>query len=83
MSFSRFYVPFNLDIGQSVTLPEDTAHHLSRVLRLGTGDSIVLFNGEGGEFICTIEAMAKKSISVCPVDFLSEDRSAALSQPRK
>jgi 16S rRNA (uracil1498-N3)-methyltransferase len=31
-------------------LPEDTAHHAARVLRLREGDAVLLFDGRGGEY---------------------------------
>ena len=32
-----------------VTLPADEAHHLTRVLRLGAGDEVAVFDGRGRE----------------------------------
>ena len=60
--------------GDTVTLPEDTSHHLSRVLRLKEGDPIVLFNGEGGEFFAHIESLEKPGVKVLIERFLAEDR---------
>jgi len=46
----RIYRPGPLACGQSIELDGQAAVHLTRVLRLRTGDALVLFNGEGGEF---------------------------------
>jgi len=47
---SRFYCPIPLQSGRSITLPPEAAHHALRVLRLRSGDEVVLFDGLGGEY---------------------------------
>lgn len=45
----RLYVP-SLDVrSRTVTLPEDEAVHLRRVLRIKAGEAVRLFDGRGGE----------------------------------
>jgi len=56
----RFYCPMPLSNGALVELPPEVAHHV-QVLRLKAGDLITLFNGEGGEFVATIDEVGKKS----------------------
>ena len=46
----RFFCPQPLVSRSTVELPSATAHHALRVLRLGVGDGVTLFNGEGGEY---------------------------------
>lgn len=50
----RFFVPSSFAPGASIDLPEEAAHHALRVLRLGLGDGIVLFDGRGGEWAARI-----------------------------
>lgn len=50
MVIPRFYVPQPLDVGDCLALPEAVANHAVRVLRLQAGDTVVLFNGEGGGY---------------------------------
>jgi 16S rRNA (uracil1498-N3)-methyltransferase len=50
MSAPRFFVDLPLSAGAQVQLPTPVAHHAWRVLRLGEGASITLFNGTGGEY---------------------------------
>jgi 16S rRNA (uracil1498-N3)-methyltransferase len=52
---ARFYCPGPLASGATVDLPAGAAHHAARVLRLGTGAPITLFNGNGGEFAAVLE----------------------------
>ena len=45
-------------------LPEAAAHHAVRVLRLAAGDSLVLFDGEGGEAHAQILTADKRGVTV-------------------
>lgn len=45
----RFFAPVELSLGIEIRLPERVMRHCT-VLRLRSGDSITLFNGQGGEF---------------------------------
>ena len=47
---SRFFCPQPLAPNSLAELPSAAAHHALRVLRLGAGDAVTLFNGEGGEY---------------------------------
>jgi len=47
---ARFYCPIRLEPGRTLTLPPEAAHHALRVLRLRSGDEMVLFDGLGGEY---------------------------------
>ena len=44
----RFHVPAVNSTADRVELPEDEAEHLVRVLRLGVGDEVDVFDGRGG-----------------------------------
>ncbi|TCI75744.1 16S rRNA (uracil(1498)-N(3))-methyltransferase, partial [Exiguobacterium sp. IPBC4] len=50
--------------GQTVTLPEETANHLVRVMRLREGDTCVLFNGDGHDYSATLTAAGKREVQV-------------------
>lgn len=50
MRLTRCFVPETLSAGSIVTLPEDTAAHLTRVLRLRAGALLTVFDGRGGEY---------------------------------
>jgi 16S rRNA (uracil1498-N3)-methyltransferase len=50
----RFFTP-SLDVGdETVTLPREEAEHLTRVLRLGPGDTIAVFDGRGHEYLARV-----------------------------
>ena len=60
----RFFAPEAQASGELVTLPEDEGQHLTRVLRLGAGASVRVFNGSGDEFESVVEAAAKDGVRV-------------------
>jgi len=60
----RFFAP-NLDPGDEVvTLPKDEAEHLTRVLRLGVGDVVSVFDGRGHEFSARVIAASRRDARV-------------------
>ncbi len=57
----RFFYPQPIELGTLITLPDAVAHHI-QVLRLNVGDSITLFNGEGGEYSASLRLIEKKRV---------------------
>jgi 16S rRNA (uracil1498-N3)-methyltransferase len=64
MRVSRLYTPVKLATGKSVALDEEGGHYVRTVLRLKTGTELVLFNGEGGEYRCTVAEVNRKTVLV-------------------
>lgn len=60
----RVFVPAASQPGQSLALPDDEAGHVTRVLRLGAGDVLRVFNGRGGEWQARITAAGKSGVTV-------------------
>jgi len=58
----RFFLASPLAIGDTLPLPEHLVRHV-HVLRLAVGDTVTLFNGEGGEYVATLNAIDKKRAS--------------------
>ena len=61
---ARFYAPDAAEPGQTVPLPEEEAEHLTRVLRLRSGDQVRVFNGRGGEFVGRVEHAGRRGVTV-------------------
>jgi len=70
----RFFVDVPLAAGATVTLPATVAHHASRVLRLGAGDAITLFDGTGGEYAGAIAAIDRDRVDVAIASFADVER---------
>ena len=59
MRLPRVYTKEYLTPGSEIDLESGAAHYVSSVLRLSTGDDVILFNGRGGEYSATL-GRAKK-----------------------
>jgi len=57
MRLTRVYVDQDLAPGCIVELPPETASHLAKVLRARTGDQIILFRGDGREYLGAVESV--------------------------
>jgi 16S rRNA (uracil1498-N3)-methyltransferase len=60
----RFYAP-TLDPGdETVLLPRAEGEHLTRVLRLGAGDTVTVFDGRGHEFVGRVASAIRRDVRV-------------------
>lgn len=57
MRVSRFYTGQPLAAGQVARLDERTSHHMVRVLKVRSGDRVVLFNGDGFDYAGELSAI--------------------------
>ena len=64
MRLTRVYLDAPLEAGGRVALTGSAARHLTRVLRLRPGQALTLFNGGGGEYAATIEAVHGEKVEV-------------------
>ena len=62
------------DEDRALELPRETARHIAQALRMRPGDSLALFNGEGGEFAATITRIDKRGVAVRINGFDSVER---------
>jgi 16S rRNA (uracil1498-N3)-methyltransferase len=64
MRIPRIYQDSPLNIGATVSLQDDAANHVGRVLRMLPDHEICLFNGLGGQYQATIVESSKKQVIV-------------------
>lgn len=64
MRVPRIYQPQPLAINQLLNLDEDGATHIGKVLRMGNGENISLFNGDGNDYLAEIVDTGKKHVTV-------------------
>ncbi len=62
MPKNRFYCPDKLALGAIIKLPDSAAIHASRVLRMGEGDTAIIFNGDGVDYTCTFTSVKKSEV---------------------
>ncbi|WP_438951668.1 16S rRNA (uracil(1498)-N(3))-methyltransferase [Porticoccus sp.] len=74
----RVFTTQPLAVDTEVSLDEKSTHHLTVVLRLKAGASIVLFNGSGGEYTATLCEHAGKQARALVTDFFDIDRQSPL-----
>jgi 16S rRNA (uracil1498-N3)-methyltransferase len=58
----RLHVAPDLAAGGTITIDGDQAHYLTRVMRLGAGDPVRVFNGRDGEFDGEIAEASKSAV---------------------
>jgi 16S rRNA (uracil1498-N3)-methyltransferase len=58
----RLHVPQPLSAGAAVAPTLDQSRYLTQVMRLKTGDDLLVFNGQDGEWCCTIVEVLKKGV---------------------
>ena len=78
MRIPRIFSAQKLQINASIALEPGPSQHLSRVLRMKPGDSIILFDGTGGQYPATISALGKKSVVAITADFDPVERESGL-----
>ncbi|MDC8446220.1 MAG: 16S rRNA (uracil(1498)-N(3))-methyltransferase [Nitrosomonas sp.] len=74
----RFYHTDDIFVGQTIGLNLAAGHHASRVLRLKIGDSVIVFNGRGGEFQAHIKSIRKTSTALIVDRFDDIERESPL-----
>ena len=64
MKISRFYQETNIQVGDEIELSPANHRHAIQVLRLKLGQTLVLFNGQGGEFYAQLVLADKRTSRV-------------------
>ncbi len=78
MRVPRIYHPEPIAAGSEIALSEEAANHVGRVLRMGTGQAIQLFDGSNQVFDANIIRADKKSVHVSIVRGEIDDRESPL-----
>jgi 16S rRNA (uracil1498-N3)-methyltransferase len=63
MANLRFYSNSPLAINATALLSESAATHATKALRLSEGDNVVLFNGDGFDYTCTLISVKKNAVT--------------------
>ena len=79
MRIPRIYTPVTLITGNAIELDENAFNHAIRVLRLRQDDTIILFNGQGGEYKAELDEVQKKHATVRIGQFVDRDCESPLT----
>jgi 16S rRNA (uracil1498-N3)-methyltransferase len=78
MRLTRVYVDAPVATGKRLVVDGSAANHITRVLRLRSGDALTVFDGSGGEFGARIEEFRKDSVVVTVEEHRPLDRESPL-----
>jgi 16S rRNA (uracil1498-N3)-methyltransferase len=74
----RLYLDQELQCDQTISLPDEQIHHVSRVLRMRSGQRMWLFNGNGGSYLAEIVLINKRQLEVRLLEFSDQDCESGL-----
>ncbi|WP_128892241.1 16S rRNA (uracil(1498)-N(3))-methyltransferase [Erythrobacter sp. HKB08] len=74
-SAPRLFVEQRLEEGGSVPVEGNQAHYLSRVMRVGEGDAVILCDNQTGEWAAKVASAGKRRIELSVVEKLRERES--------
>jgi 16S rRNA (uracil1498-N3)-methyltransferase len=79
MRLTRVYVEAPVTAGKRVVVEGSAVNHITRVLRLRSGDALTVFDGSGGEFGARIEEFRKDAVVVAVEEHRPLDRESPLT----
>jgi 16S rRNA (uracil1498-N3)-methyltransferase len=79
VSSKRVYIDGALSPGVALELPHAAALHLGKVMRVRSGDTLVLFTGDGREFAATVESVRGPRVMATVGEARSVDRESPLA----
>ncbi len=78
MRIPRVFTTEQLDVGSLIDLDKGAARHLTSVLRMASGQELILFNGQGGEFSAELVEAKKDKATAKITGFTEADRESQL-----
>lgn len=67
----RFYLPSLDTTARDAALPPEEANHLTRVMRLGVGDEVAVFDGRGHEFRARVTSAGRGKVQVQLIELVA------------
>ncbi|GMR07284.1 MAG: 16S rRNA (uracil(1498)-N(3))-methyltransferase [Gammaproteobacteria bacterium] len=64
MRIPRIFLEASLSAESTVNLSDDAITHIIRVLRLKAGASLIVFNGEGGEYMAVLDSTDRRHATI-------------------
>lgn len=79
MRIPRFYQEINVELGQQQSLSVVNHRHAIQVLRLKLDETLILFDGKGGEYVAKISTANKRDSAVLLESFSDVNRESPLN----
>ncbi len=79
MRIPRIHTGQVLQADSTFVLEPGPSQHLARALRMQVGDSLILFDGRGGQYPATISALSKKLVTVATAAYDSHEAESPLA----
>ena len=79
MRIPRIYLEQALTVNTNCLLSPETAHHVSKVLRMKVGQSLHVFNGRGGYFDAIITRIDKRNVETAIGDHHPDESESSLT----
>ncbi len=79
MRVPRIYTAQPLATGSRLSLESGPSAHLARALRMGPGDQLTVFNGDGGEYAAAIVSADRREVTIDVADFNDQDCESPLA----
>ena len=78
MRIPRFFIPDDISNNQKMRLPEEAGSHIARVLRMKCDQKVILFNGQGGEYLAVIIEVQRNRVTVKIESYNDKDIESSL-----
>jgi len=83
MKVPRLFQDRPLQISDHIALDPNASHRLTAVLRLETDRKIILFNGDGFEYLSTIALIKKNRVNVTVLEKIRKSEMEMISDRRE
>ncbi len=78
MRISRFYLPSDYQVGQTLTLSKEQAHYAITVLRLKDNRVMEVFNGKGNQALATLKHTSRRTADILITEVSNPDTESPL-----
>lgn len=78
MPIPRLFQNIALRQGETLTLSLGAAHYLGQVRRVREGDSVIVFNGEGGEYTAKVLELKKEKLTILLLSYQAVNKESPL-----
>jgi 16S rRNA (uracil1498-N3)-methyltransferase len=79
MRISRLFVPEAITEHAKLVLNEASSHYMRTVLRLKKGYALTIFDGRGGEYAATVQALTRRAVEISVEQRCDVDKESPLS----